>query len=250
MNPSPAQIDQMINGASGMAIVYPPGTPFNRPEPASILVPLNTVDAAASAWKSLPLPAKLGVDLLYVTKDDADHPVLSVDGAHNTLFEVLTMEYDPASPNFGKGGQEVDCGVLFKFGMEASAEGRLTEGPLEALELFLTAKLATIKATLTSEGAEAAQQVYAEQMTAIEFKKFFKRYRVEQDAKYPGMGWKGVECPVTIDGDVCEACGRSDTALLQCGACGKVAYCGTACQREDWKASHRAFFPRGVMSSG
>lgn len=123
--------------------------------------------------------------------------------------------------------------MLFKLGDEANAGGRPTKEPLEALELSITEKLSTLKSALAGEGTKAAKQIYAEQMKPIEFKKLFKQYRAEQDAKKPGKAWKSIVCPIRIEEDVCEACGKGYATLPQCGGCRSVAYCGTTCQREE-----------------
>lgn len=33
----------------------------------------------------------------------------------------------------------------------------------------------------------------------------------------------------------CKTCGKSDVELSRCGACGKVRYCSSDCQKKDWK---------------
>ncbi|KAF5336173.1 hypothetical protein D9611_006184 [Ephemerocybe angulata] len=40
--------------------------------------------------------------------------------------------------------------------------------------------------------------------------------------------------------DACGRCGVRDVKMSKCPRCKKIVYCGTECQKEDWKKSHKA----------
>lgn len=162
MNPTDAQVDQMMTGPSAMAITYYPAD-----QKTSICIPLSTIKFANAVWKSLPLVARLGVEIVYITEKDYNHPVFAVGEYRNKIFTLLTTECNPTSPDFGKAGQEVDGGVIFKF-KDERVDDRLTKAPLESLELFIEERLRRIKAVLASEGLEAAKKEY-EKMSPIQF---------------------------------------------------------------------------------
>lgn len=246
MNPTSAQIDRMMNGPSGQAIIYHPHSPSSLPEKTKILIGLNTVNVARSAWKALRLASSLGVDLVYITKSDSDHTVFAIEPFRNTMIEILTTDCDPESAGFGEADQRIDGAVLFKFGDrnegDMVSKGRLGKAPLDSLELFISERLEAIRAARAKGDLELAKQEYAK-MTPVEFKKFFKHYRAGQAAEFKGMGWEKQVCPVKVEGELCENCGAEkdgERALMRCGKCKRVMYCGRECQAEDWKA-HKPF---------
>lgn len=138
---------------------------------------------------------------------------------------------------------------MFKYGAGRAEEtkGKLGRALLEALELFIRESLPKIQAEREKEGGmEAAKAEYV-RMNPVEFKKCFKAYRAKMAEKWKGKGWETQACPVEIEGEVCGTCGKGKEeegkALMRCGKCKKMMYCGRACQTEDWKA-HKPFCGR------
>ena len=280
-----AELNASLTGPSALAVVYNPDTTTPSPnDRATVLIPLNALqNVGPSAWKPLPLLARLGISMQFLTSREAGSAagaalaIFKVETGRNVALEVLTTECDPSSDHFGKAGYEVDGAVMFKY---ADEEGRLGQQPkpVECLELFIAERLKAIKAALAAGGEdvgmEKAKAEYAK-LNPWEFKKFFKVWRAEKAKEFPGMGWKSIECPVQMDEEACEGCGaragdvvkrngeesdeekETKMELKRCVGCSgkKVMYCGKECQREDWPA-HKAFChgawrpARGVGKTG
>jgi len=245
-------MDQMIanTGPSGTTVMYFKSDPSLPADRNTILTPLSDPGMDGSAWQTLPMATRLGVDLVFITKTEfAGHPTKNIlaicnetSNERNITLEVLTIDCDPESTTFGQSTKKVRGAVLFKL-RDAEKWSPASE-PLDAFELFIKDRLALIKAALKDQGMEAAKAEYAK-MCPKEFKKVFKQWRAAQAEKWKGKGWEKKQCAVKIDGDACEACGTDGgkaegTALMRCGKCRKVLYCSRDCQVEDRKA-HKPF---------
>lgn len=234
----------MMGSGAVVAIRYDRADP--NVLPTFILAPLRSVHVAATAWQALPLLLQLGVDIVYTTEEHSNHDILAPggeQGGQNILLEVLTTNCDPESTGFGNSGHAIYGGSIFKYRAEDGYNMDQSLNPcLRSLEEFIVSGLAGIKAALAGQGLEAAKMEYAE-MSAKEFKMFFKRYLVEHAEELKESGWEDIPCPVKIVGKACGRCGAhagAKSGLKKCGKCGKVLYCGTGCQKKDWKA-HKPF---------
>ncbi|KAK5720925.1 hypothetical protein LTR15_006887 [Elasticomyces elasticus] len=209
----------------GSIVVIPPPTHIQE-QTAYIAIKTDLLKLPKITWQPLPLVSRLGLDLLHAKPDLKDNPMSSLGGP-NTTLAALTLECDPTSASFVE---------------------QLGQSVLEPLEWFITERLADIKSALGGlEGIAAATAEY-EKLGPQAFKMVFKKHRAEQRRLYPdpSMGWAKLECPVVVTVPSCEACGQLDEtsaggkAMMRCGRCKKVLYCGKGCQEEDWKA-HRPF---------
>lgn len=239
-NPTPAQLDCMLGGGPSCVIVISPPT---GEETAYVPSAIDHLKLPTDAWKPLPRVSRLGIDLLYAKPDTSDHPLFRVGGDASETLAALTLDCDPTSASFGISDRTAMGGVAFRFGDNRQ---KLTKAVLKPLEMFITERMAaTRKALAGPEGISGATKEY-EQVRPKAFKIFFKAFRAKQESLHPGMGWSKIECPVNLTAPSCEACGlekeerEGDIALMACGRCKKVIYCGKSCQSEDWKA-HKPF---------
>ncbi|KAK3648876.1 hypothetical protein LTR56_007316 [Elasticomyces elasticus] len=242
ITPSRAQINRMVGGgATSIVVICPPtneDTAYAVVQTASLKLPTN-------AWQPLPLVSRLGIELLYAKPVTSKHPLFTVGGAVNTTIAALTLDCDPNSASFGKSTRTAMGGVAFKF---ADPLQQLSKAVLQPLESFITERLTAIKNALAGPGGVALATAEYEKLGPQAFKMVFKKHRAEQRRLYPdpSMGWAKLECPVVVTVPSCEACGKvEDTsdggkAMMRCGRCKNVLYCGKGCQEEDWKA-HKQF---------
>lgn len=80
---TPADVARSMSQPSALAIIYSPETP---PETSSIQVPLSMLNPTPpSAWKPLPLPARLGVDIVYITANEDTSKTPSSRSAARTI---------------------------------------------------------------------------------------------------------------------------------------------------------------------
>ncbi|KAK4954454.1 hypothetical protein LTR10_007885 [Elasticomyces elasticus] len=227
----------------GSIVVIPPPTHIQE-QTAYIVIKTELLKLPKNTWQPLPLVSRLGLDLLYAKPDLKDNPMFSLGGP-NTTLAALTLECDPNSPSFGKSTRTPMGGVAFRY---ANKVEQLGQSVLEPLEWFITERLADIKSALAGPESIAAATAEYEKLGPQAFKMVFKKHRAEQRRLYPdpSMGWAKLECPVVVTVPSCEACGKmEDTsdggqAMMRCGRCKKVLYCGKDCQEEDWKA-HKPF---------
>lgn len=202
-------LNAIINGPSGVLIIYSSRTSDGPVEMGSSQVLLNGIKKVEpSHWQPLPHPARLGVGLVYITKDSKSGPLKYFGDERNLLIETLTTDCDPASPDFGKPASKADGGVLFKFDPNPPGTDKLIALPLLALDFFIRGALADIKTALEQEGLEAAQELNAN-MTPVMFKTFFKQYRANEAKRCRGKGREKVVCPAIIEYEHCENCERS-----------------------------------------
>lgn len=233
--------DSIANCPSGRVVKYfthIPNGPIQKTDEPIPLIAFRSI--APSDWKPLPLPACLGVGLAYLTKDAKSESRPCVK--RQEMLEVLTTDCDPASAEFGKAACDTRGGVVFKYDPTGPRMNRLSILPLESLQLFIMKALADMKAALAEEGLDSVQRLYAAAMTPIAFKLFFKRYRAALAEREESKGWEREVCPVRVEIEHCEGCGREQSeerTVMRCSRC-KVVYCGKVCQMEDWKA-HRFF---------
>ncbi|KAK0903648.1 hypothetical protein LTR02_007463 [Friedmanniomyces endolithicus] len=221
-----------------IAVLHPP-THINEPA-GYIVIPTGTLPLHESAWQPLPLASRLGIDILYAKPERSNHPVFECEGGPNTTLAVLTLDCDPNSASFGTSARTVEGAVAFRY---PDPRQQLGKGVLQPLESFITEGLTRIKNAMSGPtGIVGAKEEY-EKLTPQAFKTVWKAYRAEQAVLYPGMGWRKLECPVTLSGARCEGCGREADAsvLMRCGRCKKVLYCDSGCQKKDLKAHHKAF---------
>ncbi|KAK0280506.1 hypothetical protein LTR35_008148 [Friedmanniomyces endolithicus] len=154
----------------------------------------------------------------------------------------MTLDCDPNSASFGVSARTVDGAVAFRY---PDPRKQLGKGVLQPLESFITDGLARIKNAMAGPTGIAGAVEQYEKLTPQAFKTVWKAYRAEQAVLYPEIGWRKLECPVTLSGARCEACGREAgvNVLPRCEQCKKVLYCDRVCQKKDWDAQ-RAFCPK------
>jgi len=182
---------------------------------------------SGNEWQPLPCNSKLGVKILYAAPTTSESPLFTIAADTNATLETLTMDCNPSSPSFGTPGRTPSTGVAFKF---ADDRKTMTKAILEPLVMFINERFTAIKTALAGPGGIVQAIEEYEKLTSQAFRVLFKKYRAEQDSKWPSKGWKAIECPVVPSMTHCEACGKVEgavaegNALQQCGRCKKVRY--------------------------
>ena len=237
MNPSQAQIDQLLGGGASCVVVIRPPT---QEETAYVASATDHLELPDNAWQPLPLVSRLGIDMLYAKPGSSEHPLFAYGGDANTTIAALTLDCDPTSTTFGISDRTAMGGVAFRY---VGEHQKLSKAVLQPIEFFIVERMAAIKHALAGpEGISGATEEY-EKLGPKAFKMAFKEYRAEHARLHPGMGWAQIKCPVSLTVSSCETCGQVEDAgnvLVRCGRCKNVTYCGKSCQVEDWKA-HKPF---------
>jgi hypothetical protein len=158
--PNNEQLDRLVGKDSVLVVFY------RADEQMGMVTAIDTIQVADTAWKSLALPGRLGVGMLWVATEESTtlwdfspNTFSSVIGDQpNKMLETLTLNCDPEAEDFGEATDKVRGGVVFKFREPGL---RMGNAQLGALESFIEERVKSIKAVLASEGLDAAKKEYA-----------------------------------------------------------------------------------------
>ncbi len=145
--PPPQPTEELIkrtsSGPSAQVVLYEPNA-FGRLEQSSILVPTALISAPENAWKLLPLPHRLDVDIVFVTQANSKAHVLWMVAKHvpNELLETLLTERDPEDAYFGKPTQRVRGGAALRLRETGTSTSRAVT---DTLQLYVEPSLASIR---------------------------------------------------------------------------------------------------------